>query len=126
MDILSPRSLRAAAIAAAALAFAGAASASRVAFAPPPPASSVVSAPQQPAPAQADESASLRAGTVGAIDVRRARIQVQGVWLDAARSKVLRGGRAVALDALRAGDAIRFTVAADAAGTQSVRVIYVP
>jgi hypothetical protein len=126
MDIHSPRAVRAAALAAFALACAGAASASRVVSEPPPAASAVVSAAQQPAHAQADDSASLREATLAAVDTRRGRIRVHGIWLDAAKSRVLRGGRPVALDALKPGEPIRFTVGADPAGAQSVRVIYAP
>ncbi|HEY2558444.1 MAG TPA: hypothetical protein VGI48_01905 [Caldimonas sp.] len=125
---LSKRCWRAAALAALGLACAGVASASRVDFAPPPAASAVQTSAQQPQHVQADESSSLRQGVVGAVDERRARIQVQGIWLDtvAGQTKLLRGGRPAGLETLRAGETIRFTVAPESTGAPSVRLIYVP
>ena len=59
-----------------------------------PPASSVQAAAQQSAQAQADESASLRHGTIRAIDDRVTRVQVHGIWLDlvADKTQLLRNG----------------------------------
>jgi hypothetical protein len=125
---LSKRRWRATALAAVGLACAGVASASRVGFAPPPAASAVQASAQQPQQVQADESASLRQGVVSAVDERRARIQVQGIWLDtvAGKTKLLRDGRPAGLETLKAGETIRFTVAPESTGTPSVRLIYVP
>jgi hypothetical protein len=123
--------LRGAAVAAAALALAAAAtvaSASRVAGAPAPAASSVQGATHQPAQVQADESASLREGTVGAVDERGGRVQVQGIWLElaAGKTRLLRGGEPAGLDSLKAGETIRFTVLPGNGATATLKVIYAP
>jgi hypothetical protein len=125
---LSRRCWRAAALAAVGLACAGTALASRVGFEPPPAASAVQASAQQAQQVQTDESASLRQGVVGAVDGRRARIQVQGIWLDtvAEKTTLLRNGRPAGLETLRVGETIRFTVAPESTGTPSVRLIYVP
>jgi len=104
------------------------ANASRVGGAPPPAASAVQGAAQEPTQGQADESASLRQGTVGAVDPRGGRVQVQGVWIDlvAGRTQLLRGGRAAGLDTLAAGEPIRFTVMSGRAGAPAMKVIYAP
>ena len=93
-----------------------------------PAASDVRAAPQQPPQQQADESASLRQGTIAAIDAAGARVQVQDVWLalDPARTQLVRGGRTAALDTLKAGEAIRFTVVANPGAAPTIKVIYVP
>ena len=103
-------------------------SASRVGGAPAPAASAVQGAAQEPAHAQADESASLRQGTVGAVDPRGGRVQVQGIWIDivAGKTQLLRSGRAASLDTLAAGEPIRFTVMSDRAGAPAMKVIYAP
>lgn len=104
------------------------AGASRVANAPPPSASAVQSSTAQPAHDQADETASLRQGTITAIDAGKARIQLQGIWVDApaANTKLLRHGRPAGLDTLRVGESIRFTVHPGTAAKPSVDVIYAP
>jgi hypothetical protein len=124
----STRRWRAAALLVIGVAVAGAAPAVRVGSAPAPAASAVQTSAQQPQNVQADESASLRQGVVVAIDERRGRLQVQGVWLEmvAGKTKLLRDGRPAALDTLKAGEAIRFTVAPDSSGAPSLRLIYVP
>ena len=116
------------AVAALLLALSPAVSASRVGGAPPPAASAVQGAAQEPAHVQADESGSLRQGTVGAVDPRGGRVQVQGVWIDlvAGRTQLLRGGRAAGLDTLAAGEPIRFTVMSCRAGAPAMKVIYAP
>lgn len=93
-----------------------------------PSASAVQSSPQQAAKAQADESASLRQGTVTALDEPGARLQVQGVWLDivSGKTQVLRGGRPVGIGTLKAGDVIRFTVAPGIVEALSLRLVYAP
>ena len=122
---------RAAGLAVAALAlaaFTGAASATRVAGAAAPAASSVLGGDQQPAHVQADESASLRQGTIGALDPRTGRVQVQGIWLDvvADKTQLLRGDRPAALDTLRVGESIRFTLLPGNAAAPALKVIYAP
>jgi len=126
--IFATRHWRAAALLAFALAVAGPAPAVRVGSAPPPAASAVQSSAQQPQQVQADESASLRQGVVAAIDERRGRLQIQGIWLDlvAGKTTLLRNGRPAALDTLKAGEAIRFTVAPDSSAAPSLRLIYAP
>jgi hypothetical protein len=115
-------------VAAALLALSPVVSASRVGGAPPPAASAVQGAAQEPAHVQADESASLRQGTVGAVDPRGGRVQVQGIWIDlvAGRTQLLRSGRAAGLDTLAAGEPIRFTVMPGRAGAPAMKVIYAP
>lgn len=128
--LFSPRRVRAACfglVAAALLPLAGVAGASRVGGAPPPAASAVQAAAQQPTHAQTDESASLRQGTVGAVDERGARVQVQGIWIDlvADKTQLLRNGRRAGLETLKAGESIRFTVVPGAAAP-AMKVIYAP
>jgi hypothetical protein len=130
-DFRSSRRLRAAAVAAAALALAAAATvarASRVAGAPAPAASSVQGATHQPAHVQADESASLREGTIGAVDERGGRVQVQGIWLELApgKTRLLRGSEPAGLDTLKAGETIRFTVLPGSGSMATLKVIYAP
>ena len=122
---------RAAGLAGAALtlaAIADGAVASRVAGAAAPAASSVLGGAQQPAHVQADESASLRQGTIGALDPRTGRVQVQGIWLDvvAGRTQLLRGDRAAPLDTLKVGESIRFTVLPGSGAAPTLKVIYAP
>ena len=74
-------------------------------------------AAQQPAHVQADESASLRQGTIGAVDARAGRVQVQGIWLDARRRQDAAAAQRPSRRRSRrstAGEAIRFTVVAAA------------
>lgn len=130
-DFLSPRRLRAASFAFVALGLVSAATvstASRVGGAAAPSASAVQGAAQQPAHVQADESASLRQGTIGAVDERGARVQVQGVWLDvvAGKTQLLRNGQAAGLETLKPGEAIRFTVGPGSGVAPAMKVIYAP
>ncbi|HEV7574683.1 MAG TPA: hypothetical protein VGO85_01455 [Caldimonas sp.] len=131
-DLFSPGRVRAASFALVALAlasFANLASASRAGGAAPPAASAVQGAAQQPAQVQADESASLRQGTVAAVDERATRLQVNGVWLDLVEGKtqLVRDGRLAGLATLKAGEAIRFTVIpASGAAAPALKVIYAP
>jgi hypothetical protein len=127
----SPRRHGAARVAAAVLALAAAAplpvAAARIVGGAAPSASAVQGAAAQPAQVQNDESASLRQGTIAAIDGRGARVQVQGVWLDLVdgKTQLLRNGRPAGLDTLKAGEAIRFTVVPGGAAP-ALKVIYVP
>ena len=105
------------------------ASAVRVGGAAAPAASAVQGATQQePAHVQADESASLRQGTVGAVDERGTRVQVQGIWLDvvAGKTQLLRNGQAAGLETLKPGEAIRFTVVPGSGVAPALKVIYAP
>ena len=104
------------------------ASASRVGGAPAPTASAVQGASQQPAHVQADESASLRQGTVAAIDPRATRVQVQGIWIDlvAGSTQLLRNGKAAGFDTLKAGESIRFTLSTGSGAAPAMKVIYAP
>ena len=103
------------------------ATATRVGGGSAPAASAVQAAVPQPPHIQTDESASLRQGTIGAVDARGARLQVQGVWLDlAATTQLLRSGTPAGLDTLRAGESIRFTVLPGSAAAPTLKVIYVP
>ena len=125
---LLSRRLPAATVAGACLTLACAASAIRVGNADAPTPSAVQATAQQPAHVQADESASLRQGTIAAVDTRGGRLQVQGIWLDlvADKTKLIRNGRSAGLDTLKAGESIRFTVAPGRGAAQSVGVIYAP
>ncbi len=93
-----------------------------------PPAAVVQAQPVQPAHVQNDESASLRQGTITALDAKGARLQVQGIWLELVDGKTLaiRNGRAVGVDTLKVGETIRFTVAPGAGEAASLRLIYAP
>jgi len=104
------------------------ANASRVGNAPPPAASAVQAAAQQPAHLQADESASLRQGTVGAVDALAGRVQVQGIWIElvAGKTQLMRDGRAAGLETLTPGEPIRFTVVQRTGAAPAMKVIYAP
>ena len=89
-DFLSTRRVRAVLLACGAVGLASVApfaNAVRVGGAPAPTASAVQGAAQEPAHVQADESASLRQGTIGAVDERGVRVRVQGVWIDRSRAR---------------------------------------
>ena len=105
-----------------------AASAVRVGGGAAPSASAVQAAAQQPADVQADEGASLRRGTIRAIDERVTRVQVHGVWIDlvAGRTQLLRNGQPAGLETLKPGEAIRFTTDSAAGAAPAMKVIYVP
>jgi hypothetical protein len=108
---------------------AGPAGATRVGGGQVPDASSVRAGPLEPAHLQADESASLRQGTIAAIDAAGARLHVtQGVWLalDRAKTQLVRNGQAAALETLQVGEAIRFTIVANPGAPATMKVIYVP
>ncbi len=102
--------------------------ASRVNGSSAPAASSVQRAPAQPANEQVDESASLRKGTVTALDERGTRVQVQGVWLEVTggKTQLSRYGQAARIDTLKVGETIRFTVTPGPAEAQALRVVYAP
>ena len=121
--------VRALACLVAALGIAPSSLASKVGGPSAPAASAVQTSVQQPASAQSDESASLRQGTVTALDESGARLQVQGVWLGvvAGKTLVLRQGKAARLDSIKPGDVVRFMVAPGTdEGAPSLRVLYAP
>lgn len=120
--------LRGVFLAALATAFAGPSLAVRVGGAAAPAASAVQGLAQQPARVQNDESASLRQGTITALDPSGARVQVQGTWLEIVDGKTLamRQGKPVGLATLKVGDTIRFTVAPGTTEAASLRIIYAP
>ena len=120
--------MRAALLIATCAALAGPALAARVGGETAPAPATVQGLTQQPATSQTDESASLRQGTITAVDAKGARLQVQGVWLGVVDGKTIamRGGRPAELASLRVGETIRFTVAADTPEAASLRLIYAP
>ena len=120
--------LRAAMLLALGAAIGSASVASRVNGSSAPASAAVQAATAQPASQQLDESASLRKGTVTALDERGTRVQVQGVWLDVigGKTQLSRNGQSARLDTLKVGEAIRFTVAPGAADVPALRVIYAP
>ncbi|MEO8836325.1 MAG: hypothetical protein ABI364_06265 [Caldimonas sp.] len=126
--LVSWRAARGAAIGAAALAVATLSLAVRPQNTGSPVLDSAASVPQQSASVQSDESASLRQGTVTALDERGARLQVQGIWLAVVADKthLVRAGRASRLETLQLGEAIRFTVMSAESGAPSLGVIYAP
>ena len=75
---------------------------------------------------QADDSNSLRQGTITAINERGDRLQVQGVWCDvgAGQTMLIRDGQQARLDSLKTGELIRFTLAPGASERPVLRVIY--
>jgi hypothetical protein len=125
---IARRSVSLAVVAAALAATATTAGAVRVENRPPPAASAVRDSVPEPANVQADESGSLRQGTIGAVDERASRVQVQGVWLDvlAGKTQLLRNGQPAGLETLKAGEAIRFTVFPGAGAAPAMKVIYAP
>ncbi len=122
------RRLRIAATFVVGLGVASAGMAFRVDGAGAPAASAVQSSPQQAAAAQTDESASLRQGTIVAVDERGTRLQVQGIWLDvvAGKTQLLRNGRPAGLETLKAGETIRFTLVSGSGLAPAMKVIYAP
>ena len=128
MVCFSQPALRAAVLLALGATIGSASVASRVNGPAAPSASSVQGVPVQPANEQVDESASLRKGTVTALDERVTRVQVQGVWLDVTggKTQLSRHGQPARIDSLRVGEAIRFTVAPGATEGQALRVVYAP
>ena len=126
-SILRRRPLGRLLVAVAATALAGPCVAARVGGAAPS-ASAVQGSAQQSSQVQNDESASLREGTITAIDASGTRLQVQGTWLGVVDGKTLamRQGRPVGLATLRVGETIRFTVAPGGTEAASLRVIYAP
>jgi len=102
--------------------------ASGVSGASAPAASAVLAGAPRSAQVQGDESASLRRGSIDAVDGRGMRVQVQGIWLDlvAGQTQLLRNGKRAPLDTLKAGEAIRFTVSASATAAPAMKVIYAP
>ena len=62
------------------------------------------------------------------MDTQAARVQVQGVWLDVVTGKtqLLRNGEPAALETLKAGETIRFTVVPGAGAAPALKVIYAP
>ena len=125
--ILHRRPLRCLLLAVVAAALCGPGVAARVAGAAPS-ASAVQGSAQQPAQVQNDESASLREGTITALDPSGARLQVQGTWLGVVDGKTLamRQGRPVGVATLRVGETVRFTVAPAGTEAASLRLIYAP
>ena len=124
----SRRPWRGLVLGAALAALAGPSLAGRVGGETAPSAATVQGQAAQPASVQNDESASLRQGTITALDAKGARLQVQGIWLEVVDGKTLalRNGKAVGVDTLRVGETIRFTVAPGSAEAASLRVIYAP
>jgi hypothetical protein len=120
--------LRGLLLAAVAMALAGPSLAVRVGGAAAPSASAVQGLTPQPAPEQNDESASLRQGTITALDANGARLQVQGIWLELVQGKTLamRQGKPVDIGTLKIGETIRFTVAPGSTEAASLRLIYAP
>ncbi len=128
-DLLSLRNVRSASFALAAVVLVSVvtvASATRAGGAAAPAASAVQGSGQEPAHVQADDSASLRQGTVSAVDERR--VKVQGVWIElvAGKTQLLRNGRAAGLETLKPGEAIRFTVESASGAAPAMKVIYAP
>ena len=94
-----------------------------------PAASDVRAAPQQPPQQQADESASLRQGTIARVDAaRRASAGARRLARRSspARTQLCAAASRPALDTLKAGEAIRFTVVADPGAAPTIKVIYAP
>ena len=125
--ILLRRPLRCLLLAVVAAALSGPGFAARVAGAVPSP-SDVQGSAQQSTQVQNDESASLREGTITALDPSGTRLQVQGTWLGLVAGKTLamRQGRPVGLATLRVGETIRFTVSPGGTEAASLRLIYAP
>ncbi len=125
--IIRRRPLRGVLLAAVATALCGPGLAARVAGAAPS-AAVVQGSQQQSTQIQNDESASLREGTITALDASGTRLQVQGIWLGLAEGKTLamRQGKPVGLATLRVGETIRFTVTPGGSEAASLRLIYAP
>jgi cysteine sulfinate desulfinase/cysteine desulfurase-like protein len=103
----------------------------RVGNEPPPTAVSAQSAaPTGPATgaSHADDSSSLRQGTISAVNANHDQIEVNGSWLKiaAGQTRVFRQGRAVESDVFAKGQAVKFTLLPGQADRFTLGVVYVP
>ncbi|MDQ6681374.1 MAG: hypothetical protein M3Y67_10500 [Pseudomonadota bacterium] len=108
---------------------AGPAWAVRVTDARVPTTSAMGQAPQPSAAAShADDSSSLREGTISDVSAKHDQIEVNGSWLKLVEGKtrVFREGRATSGDALAKGQKVKFTLAPGDAGRTTLGVVYVP
>lgn len=77
---------------------------------------------------QADDSNSLRQGTITSVNANSDQIEVNGSWLKiaAGKTRLFQRGQAVGSDALAKGQVLRFTLLPGAADRFTLGVVYVP
>ena len=80
------------------------------------------------AASHADDSSSLRQGTISAVNDAHDQIEVNGSWLKlaAGKTQVFRQGRAVDRDVLAKGQTVKFTLMPGQADRFTLGVVYVP
>ena len=107
----------------------------RVGNEPPPSAASGAARQTQATPvsaaaaaSHADDSSSLRQGTISAVNAAHDQIEVNGSWLKiaAGQTRLFRQGRAVESDVLAKGQAVKFTLLPGQADRFTLGVVYVP
>ena len=84
--------------------------------------------PSASAASQADDSSSLREGTITSVSTARDRIEVNGSWLKlaAAKTRIFQRGQAVNGDVLAKGQTVKFTLMPGDTERATLGVIYVP
>jgi hypothetical protein len=80
------------------------------------------------AASHADDSSSLRQGTITSVSTKNDQIEINGSWLKVAagKTRLFRQGRAVEKDVLAKGQAVKFTLMPGDADRFTLGVIYVP
>ncbi len=75
-----------------------------------------------------DDSSSLRQGVVTALAPGGDRVEIQGRWhrIDPTRSRFVRDGRTVRADALKKGQALKYTLLAGQGEKSTLGIVYVP
>ncbi len=96
--------------------------------APPPTRAAVLNASRPDPALQADDSASLRRGSVAAVSPNADAVLVNGSWLAIVegRTTLFRQGRPVPASQLGKGQMLRFTLAPGSADRKVLGVVYVP
>jgi hypothetical protein len=76
----------------------------------------------------ADDSDSLRQGTVTALSAKGDQVEIRGRWhtILPGRTTFFRLGQPVAADTLKKGQALKFTLAGGSADRNALGVVYVP
>ena len=84
--------------------------------------------PVAEAASHADDSSSMRQGTITSVNANSDQIEVNGSWLKiaAGKTRLFQRGQAVGSDALAKGQVLRFTLLPGAADRFTLGVVYVP
>ena len=80
------------------------------------------------AASHADDSSSLRQGTITSVSAKNDQIEINGSWLKVAagKTRLFRQGHAVERDVLARGQAVKFTLMPGDPERSTLGVIYVP